>query len=202
MSETADETAETSEAEVEFSEEDLTSPEISRILRKIDTLKEEIDNTKAEIVAENEELKKMDEEYGSEIDRVKKEFNRMKERSIEEAIQISNKAKVDALKEVMPITDNYFRAKSIFDPLETDNEKLIAETYDAVFAEFDKVLANFGVTRVESLGQPFDFNFMEAIMTAPSADYPKDVVCQEFQVGYKMGDECVRPAMVVVSLGM
>jgi hypothetical protein len=35
----------------------------------------------------------------------------MKERSIEEAVDASNKAKTDALKEVLPITDNYFRAK-------------------------------------------------------------------------------------------
>ena len=57
------------------------------------------------------------------------------------------------------------------------------------------------MTRVVSLGQPFDFNLMEAIMTVPSNEYAKDIVCTEYQVGYRMGDKCVRPSMVVVSLG-
>lgn len=63
------------------------------------------------------------------------------------------------------------------------------------------MISDFGVTRVESVGKPFDFNFMEAIMTAPSTEYSPDIVCTEYQVGYKMGEKCIRPAMVVVSLG-
>ena len=38
-------------------------------------------------------------------------------------------------------------------------------------------------------------------MTVPSNEYAKDIVCTEYQVGYRMGDKCVRPSMVVVSLG-
>jgi peptidyl-prolyl cis-trans isomerase B (cyclophilin B) len=88
----------------------------------------------------------------------------MKERSFEEATEIANQAKVGALKEVLPITDNYFRAKSVFEPLQTDGEKFVAQTYDDVFTAFSKVIEDFGVTRVLSVGQSFDFNFMEAII--------------------------------------
>ena len=45
------------------------------------------------------------------IARIKREFARMKERAFEEATDISNKAKLDAIKEVLPVTDNYYRAK-------------------------------------------------------------------------------------------
>ena len=38
-------------------------------------------------------------------------------------------------------------------------------------------------------------------MTSPSPDYPKDTVCTEYASGYKMGEKCIRPAMVVVSTG-
>lgn len=75
------------------------------------------------------------------------------------------------------------------------------EIYDNIFNEFSKVIEDFGVVRVQSVGQPFDFNFMEAIMTAPSMEYSADKVCIEYQVGYRMGDKCIRPAMVVVSTG-
>lgn len=58
-----------------------------------------------------------------------------------------------------------------------------------------------GATRVVSLGQPFDYTVMEAIMTAPSTEYAADIVMTEYQVGYRMGDKCIRPSIVVVSTG-
>jgi len=182
-------------------ENEITSKEIVKLTNKLDEVKKQIDIVKLDIKAEEEQLIKLDTEYGSEITRIKKEFARMKERSFEEATEIANQAKVGALKEVLPITDNYFRAKSVFEPLQTDGEKFVAQTYDDVFTAFSKVIEDFGVTRVLSVGQSFDFNFMEAIMTQPSTEYPADIVCVEYQVGYKIGDKCIRPSMVVVSAG-
>lgn len=180
---------------------ELSSPVITSSLNKIDSIKKSIEEVKSNIKSESGELSKLEAEYGSEIARVKKEFARIKERSYEEAAAISSAAKLAALKEVLPITDNYFRAKKVFEPLQSDGERLVLQTYDEIFSSFSKVIEDFGVTRVESLGQPFDFNLMEAVMTMPSTEYAKDIVCTEYQVGYKMGDKCVRPAMVVVSLG-
>jgi molecular chaperone GrpE len=167
----------------------------------IDDTFKEIEIVRQNRSVEENELKILEAEYGPEIVRIKKEFFRIKERSYEETAEISSKAKIDALKEVLPITDNFFRAKNLFLPLQTDNEKLIMDKYEEIFDSFSKVIADFGVTRVVSLGQPFDFNMMEAIMTLPSSEYAKDSVCNEYQIGYRVGDRCIRPAMVVVSLG-
>ena len=182
-------------------EVELSSPTITSSLNKIESIKKTIEEVKSNIKSESDDLSKLESEYGSEIARVKKEFARIKERSYEEAAAISSAAKIAALKEVLPITDNYFRAKKVFEPLQSDGERLVLQTYDEIFTSFSKVIEDFGVTRVESLGQPFDFNLMEAVMTMPSTEYAKDIVCTEYQVGYKMDDKCVRPAMVVVSLG-
>jgi molecular chaperone GrpE len=181
--------------------ESVSSPEIDKLSAKINELKASIAVVKSDIDAEQKTLKQLDDEYGAEITRVRKEFSRMKERSYEESTTISNKAKVDAVKEILPLGDNYQRARKVFQPLNSVEESQIAEEYDRLFESFNKVLEEFGVTKVSSLGEPFDVNFMEAIMTAPSTEYPQDVVCTEYQVGYRMGDMCVRPAMVVVSLG-
>jgi molecular chaperone GrpE len=180
----------------------IVSKEINRFEKKLVELQNEIDKVRQNRKEEEEILDKLDKEFGSEIARIKKEFARIKERSYEETLEVSNKAKVDALKEVLPITDNYFRAKKVFEPINKDSgEGTIYDTYDKIFASFTKVIEEFGVTRVVSIGQPFDYNFMEAIMQQPSTEYPANIVSVEYQVGYKMGDKCIRPAMVVVSLG-
>ena len=183
----------------DFKEEDIKSREIDRLLRKIETTNNEIAATISQREKDEATLKQLDEEFGEEIARVKKEYARMKERSYEEAQAETLEAKSKALVDVLPITDNFFRAKPLFVPQETENEKAIMAAYEEVFAQFQEVLQSFGVTKVDSLGQPFDFNTMEAIMTAPSTEYEKGVVCQEYQVGYMMDEKCIRPAMVVVA---
>ena len=185
----------------DFNESDVKSKEIDRLVAKIETTQNEITSTISQREKDEVTLKELDSEFGDEIARVKKEFARMKERSYEEAQTESKDAKAKALMDVLPITDNFLRAKPLFEPQETEKEKAIMAAYDEVFEMFQQVIADFGVTKVESLGQPFDFNTMEAIMTSPSAEYEKDVVCTEYQVGYMMGDRCIRPAMVVVSTG-
>lgn len=64
----------------------------------------------------------------------------MKERSIEEAVEASNKARSDALKEILPITDNYFRAKGLFGAPQSDSEAAIMMKYEDAFNSLQKVI--------------------------------------------------------------
>ena len=102
---------------VMFEDQEVTSTEIERLRKKIEETNTMIETVRAQRGEEEKILAQLEEEFGGEIARIKKEFARMKERSIEEALEISNKAKSDALKEVLPITDNYYRAKTVFDPI-------------------------------------------------------------------------------------
>lgn len=182
-------------------DKDALAKNVETLEKKVADLKAQVDSVKAQRAQEETLLQSLDKEFGGEIARIKKEFARMKERAWEEASEIDNKAKIDALKEVLPITDNYARAKSLFVPSQSDKEGAILAAYDDVFRSFTAVIEGFGVTAVKSVGQPFDYRYMEAIMTAPSTEYAKDLVCTEYQIGYRMGEKCVRPAMVVVSMG-
>ena len=125
---------------VTFEDQEVTSKEIERLQKKIDDLNASIATTREQRTEEEKILEQLDAEFGGEIARIRKEFARMKERSIEEAVEISNKAKSDALKEVLPITDNYYRAKTLFEPLVTEGDKTVMAAYDNIFAEFMKVI--------------------------------------------------------------
>ena len=140
-----------------------TSPTIVKLENKLSLLSQTLSSLREEKALLETELNTLDNEYGSEITRIKKEFSRMKERFYEESRDINDKSKVDALKEVLPITDNYYRARQLFTqtPIESEGETKILATYDDIFQSFSKVIEGFGVTRIEALGQPFDFNFHE-----------------------------------------
>lgn len=180
---------------------EVTSKEIVRLEKKIEEVRASINATQAMRREVNDEYSTLNAEFGPEIDRVKSEFSRMKERSIEEATDLMNSARANALKDVLPITDSYVKVKGIFSATTTPTEEKILDVYANIHANFQKVIEGFGLQRVESVGKPFDYMFMEAIMTAPSDEYAKDIVSLEYQTGYKMGNKSIRPAMVVVSTG-
>jgi molecular chaperone GrpE len=60
-------------------------------------------------------------------------------------------------------------------------------------------LQKSGVQAVESVGQPFDPRFHEAIEMVDSAVIPDHHVLEELQRGYKYKDRLLRPAMVRVA---
>lgn len=61
------------------------------------------------------------------------------------------------------------------------------------------ILKRHGVTRMETLGQPFDPNLHQAVAMSPSREHPANTVLQVLQSGYQIHDRILRPASVVVS---
>lgn len=177
------------------------TPAVARLRESIDAVYNDIAKVQEQIEKERKHLKDAEEKYGPEIQRLKEEFAELRARTFAESESASQKAVCDALKEVLPVTDNFLRLKNLYNPLQTDNEQKIFSEYSSICDEFTKIIEGFGVTPVQSLGKPFDYNFMEAILSTESMEYPPDHVCVEYQIGYKMGDRCVRPSIVVVSSG-
>lgn len=178
-----------------------TSPEIERLLTKLANAKSSCAEMKERVDTVAETLKQLDQEYGTEIERAKSELARAKERFAEENARFTMLSKKNMLKEVLPIADSYTRVRKMLGPLSSTEEERIDQSYNNIFNDYNGIMEGLGVERVECLGKPFDPMFMEAISADPSKEYPKDVVSTQFHAGYRMGDICVKPAMVVVSTG-
>jgi molecular chaperone GrpE len=72
-----------------------------------------------------------------------------------------------------------------------------AKSIDAIRTQFDQVLASLGVERFESKGQPFDPHRHEAL-AMEDGEGEHEVVVEELQPGYMLGDTVLRHAMVKV----
>ena len=74
--------------------------------------------------------------------------------------------------------------------------------YDGVAAThrlFVNALRQAGAEPVESVGRPFDPNLHEAVATAPPDGVKPGTVAREVRRGWRLGDELLRPAQVVVA---
>jgi molecular chaperone GrpE len=71
---------------------------------------------------------------------------------------------------------------------------------DIVRRQFLAKLEGFGVTRIESQGQPFDPALHEAISAVPASESaPDGTIVGIVRHGYRIGDDVLRPASVAVA---
>ena len=107
-------------------------------------------------------------------------------------------------KDVLSVADNIGRALAA---LPSNPETLDAAVRNVLVGvqaterELQSVLERHGVTRIESLGQPFNAEFHQAMMEVEDVSKPAGTVVQEMVPGYLLAGRLLRPAMVALSKG-
>ncbi|MDK1021378.1 MAG: nucleotide exchange factor GrpE [Candidatus Hydrogenedentes bacterium] len=125
------------------------------------------------------------------------EFDNYRKRSAREVERIRKTASESLIHDLLPVIDNLELALD-----HTQNASgPLADGVKMVLEQLLEVLARNGLEPIEALGQPFDPNVHEAVSQVESEEVPKDKVAKEFQRGYKLGGQILRPSKVVVSLG-
>ena len=130
--------------------------------------------------------------------RVSAEFDNFKKRTAREMEDFKKFSTERLIKELLPVVDNLERALvSAEDP--SAQEKGIKEGVDLTLQEIMRVLERFGVKSIQSLNEPFDPTYHQAMMQEPRDNVPGNTVISELQKGYTLHDRLLRPAMVIVS---
>ena len=93
----------------------------------------------------------------------------------------------------LPVLDNLQRA------LTYEDSEGLRGGLQATLKGFESLLAAEGVKPIEVVGKPFDPRMAESIQSREVPAGDDDLVLEEVQRGYKLGDELLRPAQVVVS---
>jgi molecular chaperone GrpE len=130
--------------------------------------------------------------------RVSAEFENYKKRTKREFDDFKKYAIESLVSALLPAVDNLQRAVSSY----ADNRQKkdpLSEGVSLTLVDILKVLEKFNITPIESLGQPFNPNFHEAMMQEHSDTHPDNTVIQELQRGYRIYDRLLRPSLVVVS---
>jgi molecular chaperone GrpE len=107
-------------------------------------------------------------------------------------------------KDILSVADNLGRALSALprnaDAVDPALRNVIVGV-QATERELQSVLERHGVTRIESLGKPFNAEFHQAMMEVEDPTVPAGTVVQELAPGYLIAGRLLRAAMVAVSKG-
>jgi molecular chaperone GrpE len=127
--------------------------------------------------------------------RLQAEFDNARKREQRERADYRSFAIGDAVEQFLPVLDNFklaLNSKGSAEQLRTGVE-LIAK-------QMDEVLRSLNVTPVETVGQPFDPRFHEALESVERPDVPDHQVIEEIRRGYRIKDRLLRPALVKIAV--
>ncbi|MCF2488402.1 nucleotide exchange factor GrpE [Dyadobacter sp. CY347] len=125
------------------------------------------------------------------------DFENFRRRTAKEKLEMISGASADMLKAILPIVDDFERAKVSFES--TTEIDALKEGVDLIYTKLFKTLEAKGLKPMESKGETFDAELHESIaqFPAPSEDL-KGKVIDEIEKGYFLNDKVIRYAKVIV----
>lgn len=119
----------------------------------------------------------------------------LRRRVEEERAEMGNYYKAAIIRELLPAIDNLERAL-MHTPKDLKDHDYV-KGVQGVVKQFEQCFKQLEVERIKTVGEHFDPHLHEAVHVE-DAGGEHEVIAEELQPGYKIGDEVIRHAMVKV----
>ncbi|WP_205516253.1 nucleotide exchange factor GrpE [Paenibacillus sp. SYP-B3998] len=149
-------------------------------------------------ISELDQLRVQSEENYQRLLRVQADFDNFRRRARAEKEDFAKYASLKLIEQLLPVVDNFDRA--LTSSKETKDFDGLVKGLDMTFRQLDQLLGQEGLKPIESIGQPFNPEFHQAVMQVESDEHEEGIVVEELQKGYILKDKVIRPAMVKVSV--
>lgn len=129
------------------------------------------------------------------LQRERADAENLRRRHDEQIAGLRAMAKASVVRELLPVIDNFERALKHIPADLTGNDYV--KGIQSIVKQFEKILEQLGVQKIKTVGEPFNPHLHEAV-SMEEGDGDQEVVSEELQPGYQMGDEVLRHAVVRV----
>lgn len=136
-------------------------------------------------IKEADELKKQVEDCENKYKRALADYQNLEKRSIEQRKEWIKSANRDLLLRLLPVLDTLILA----------SQHVQDQGVAASIKQFEDVLKSEGVEKIEVVGQQFNPQTMECVITTEGEE---GKVLEELQAGYMLYDKILQPAKVKV----
>ena len=174
--------------------EDIKETE-ETVEEKEETAEEAGKNTeeKAEVAEEKKEEAAAEEDGDAKYLRLMADFQNYKKRVEKEKKDLYSYANEKLATDLLEVVDNFERALS-----HEDSGDGFKEGMEMIFKQLNGVLEKHGLAEIPALGEDFDPNFHNAVMTEETDKYESGKVSGVLQKGYTLNGKVIRPSMVKV----
>lgn len=162
----------------------------------------ELEDTQNQTVLEGqsdplEELRAENAELKDKYIRLYAEFDTFRRRMMKEKLDLINTAAQDTMAALLPVLDDFDRAKKSAD--QADSTEQFSEGVTLVYQKLHNVLRQLGLEPMDTQEQPFDPEYHEAIAEIPApAEELKGKIIDTIENGYQLRGKIIRHAKVVI----
>jgi len=125
------------------------------------------------------------------------EFENYKRRTENDQLNLLTFAAESFIQKLLPVIDDFERSLGHVE--EAQDITAIKQGLKLIYDKLMKVLDEQGVKKIESVGNPFDVDYHEALMQRPDDSVEPHTVLDEMEKGYTYKDKVIRHAKVIVS---
>jgi len=127
------------------------------------------------------------------------ELDNVRKRARRDAALAQGKGIAKLARELLPALDNLDRAIAAAEAEETDTEHHLTKGIRLVQQELVGALGKVGIEPFNPKGEAFDPHRHEAIAQTPVPGTETGTIIEVYQLGYRLGEDVLRPAKVVVA---
>lgn len=143
------------------------------------------------------ELQQQVAELTEALQRERADATNLRRRHDEQIGGLKSMVKASVVRDLLPVIDNFERALKHV-PKDLEGHEYV-NGIQSIVKQFEKTLADLGVEKIKTVGEQFDPRYHEAV-SMEDGDGATEVVSEELQAGYRLGDEVIRHAMVRVKM--
>jgi molecular chaperone GrpE len=123
----------------------------------------------------------------------------LRRRHEEQIASLNDYVKADVIQDLLPVIDNFERSlKHVPKELQSND---YVKGIENIVKQFEKTLETLGVERIATVGEAFNPTYHEAVSMDEDGKGSHEIVSEELQPGYKLGENVIRHAMVKVKMG-
>lgn len=122
------------------------------------------------------------------------EYDNYRKRSAREREALYASVKSDTVIKLLPVYDNLERALKL-----GSTDEAFYKGIEMTMEQLGLIFESLGVKPIDAVGQPFDVNRHSAVMHIEDESLGQNVVVEEFQKGFTLGDKVIRFAAVKVA---
>lgn len=167
-----------SDMEIEEQAPDTVAPKTEEVIEALTTELEELEDRYLRVVAE---------------------FDNFRKRTARERAEQEMRAQAGLVKQLLESLDDLSRVSELGS--HDHDPAAILEGVQLVEVKLKRALEQLGLTPIEAVGQPFNPELHEAMVTV-TTDQPEEdeIVSQELAKGYMFRDNLLRPSLVEVKM--
>lgn len=125
-----------------------------------------------------------------------------RKRAQKEREETSKYAVTNFAKEMLNVADNFARALEATPKDSSDPAvKNLVAGIEATERQLANTLTQFGIKKMDGVGQPFDPHFHRVMTEIETTEHPAGTIVQVLQAGYVIHDRLLREALVAVAKG-